>query len=335
MLWALCMVLSAACIAQQKPHYTQYVMNQYVINPAITGIENYTDVRLSHRHQWMGFEGAPVTSYITAHTALGKSNTNATATSFSIDGENPRGRSYWDEYTAATPHHGVGLQLVNDKMGPLNSLSAAVTYAYHLALSEQTSLAAGFGVGLQQMTLNSKELNFGRVAVDPSVFSSRELQTIRPNASAGLYLYSSRFFLGASAQQVVPQRVDFSNNAVTLKENNLLPHLFATAGYRFLVGDNFNFVPSVMVKYTQPTPVQMEVNAKLQYRDFLWAGLSLRSSDAVAGMVGLNLSNKLLFGYSYDYTTSILNNFSRGSHEFMLGFMLTEGYGDTCPKNVW
>jgi ABC-type enterochelin transport system permease subunit len=37
--------------AQQRPHYTQYVINNYIINPAVAGIENYTDVKISHRHQ--------------------------------------------------------------------------------------------------------------------------------------------------------------------------------------------------------------------------------------------------------------------------------------------
>ena len=90
-----------------------------------------------------------------------------------------------------------------------------------------------------------------------------------------------------------------------------------------------------MVKYMKPTPVQMEYNAKLQYRDFLWVGASYRSTDAFAGMLGVNLSNKIMMGYSYDYATSNLNNFSRGSHEFLLGFIIGNGYDDSCPRNVW
>src|SRR5881227_3922899 len=90
----MCLYISA----QQKPHYTQYVLNQYILNPAITGIENYTDVKFSHRHQWVGIEDAPVTSYFTIHTALGKKDYRTTATSFSMDGENPRGKNYWEDY---------------------------------------------------------------------------------------------------------------------------------------------------------------------------------------------------------------------------------------------
>src|ERR1044071_10331828 len=89
-----------AAFAQQKPHYTQYILNQYILNPALTGIENYTDVKLSHRHQWAGLQDAPVTSYLTIHTPLNKKDYRTTATSFDVPGEDPRGKRYWEEYTA-------------------------------------------------------------------------------------------------------------------------------------------------------------------------------------------------------------------------------------------
>ena len=75
--------------AQQKPHYTQYILNNYIINPAITGIENYTDVKFSHRHQWVGLQDAPVTTYFTIHKAIGKKDDRTSATSFRMPGENP------------------------------------------------------------------------------------------------------------------------------------------------------------------------------------------------------------------------------------------------------
>src|SRR5688500_5061869 len=141
-------------LAQQKPHYTQYILNQYIVNPALTGIENYTDIKFSHRHQWVGIQDAPVTSYFTIHSPIGKQDFRTTATSFETPGENPRGKNYWEDYTAASPHHGVGLQVIRDVTGPLSNTSAYATYAYHLGLSPQTSLAAGFGVGFNNYSLD-------------------------------------------------------------------------------------------------------------------------------------------------------------------------------------
>jgi len=321
-------------LAQQKPHYTQYILNQYIVNPALTGIENYTDLKVSHRHQWVGIQDAPITSYLSVHGPIGKSDYRKTATSFDLKGENPRGKRYWEEYTAPAPHHGIGLQVINDITGPLSNFSLYGTYAYHLALSARTSLSAGFGVGFNRISLNADKLDFGDVIADPAVFTSGILNKTRLDMMAGLYLYSADYFIGVSAQQVVPQKIDFSNGYIRPKEGRTVPHLFGTAGYRFSLGDNFNLIPSLMVKYVDPLPVQVEGNLKLQYLDRLWIGGSYRHKDGYAGMMGLNVSNIFHVGYSYDYTTSRLNNFSKGTHEVLLGFVIG-GYPDNCPRNVW
>ena len=78
--------LSFSLLAQQKPHYSQYVLNQYILNPALTGIENYVDVKFSHRHQWVGLEGAPVTTYATVHGAIGKKDYRTSPTSYRLPG---------------------------------------------------------------------------------------------------------------------------------------------------------------------------------------------------------------------------------------------------------
>jgi len=322
-------------LAQQKPHYTQYILNQYILNPALSGIENYTDLKISHRHQWVGIQDAPVTSYFSIHGPLGKSDFRTTATSFEMPGENPRGKRYWEEYTAPAPHHGIGLQVINDVTGPLSNFSAYGTYAYHIGLSPRTSLSGGFGVGFNRVSLDANKLDFGDVTVDPTVSSSGILNKTRLDLMAGLYLYSADYFIGISAQQVVPQRIDFSNGYIRPKEGRTVPHLFATAGYRFLLGEDFNLIPSVMIKYVDPLPTQIEANLKLQFRSMAWIGTSYRHKDGFAGMLGINVSNTFNVGYAYDYTTSRLNNFTKGTHEFLLGFLLGNKYPDNCPRNVW
>lgn len=328
-------VLGLQMMAQQKPHYTQYILNQYIVNPALSGIENYIDVKLSHRHQWVGIQDAPVTTYLSVQGPIGKKDFRTTATSFEIPGENPRGKRYWEEYTAPEPHHGVGMQVINDVTGPLSNFTAYATYAYHIGLSPRTSLAAGFGAGINRISLNADKLDADFVSVDPTVYSTGILSKTRLDMTAGVYLYSSDYFIGLSAAQIVPQKIDFSNGYIRPKEGKTVPHLFATAGYRFLVGYDFNFIPSVMVKYVQPLPVQVEVNGKLQYHDLAWVGASYRYKDGFAGMLGINLSNTFNIGYAYDYTTSRLNNFTKGTHEIMIGFLIGNKYPDNCPSNVW
>lgn len=332
-------VVGALCLpllmqAQQKPHYTQYILNQYIINPAITGIENYVDLKASHRRQWVGIQDAPLTTYFSIHGSLNKSSSKTSPTSFPTPGENPRGRSYWEEYEAPDPHHGIGMQVVQDVTGPLSNLTAQATYAYHLPLNTNTTLSAGVGVGINRIGIDPNKLNFGDVTVDPVVFTSGILNKIRLDMSAGLYLYSADYFVGVSAQQIVPQPIDFSDGYIRPQSGKTVPHVFATAGYRALIGENFNLIPSIMVKYVNPVPVQVEANFKLQYRSLAWLGASYRHLDGFAGMLGFNISN-VQVGYAYDYTTSRLNNFSKGTHEFLIGFLIGNKYPDGCPRNVW
>lgn len=324
--------------AQQQPQYTQYIINNYIINPALSGIENYTDLKISHRHQWVGVQDAPVTTYLTIQGPLNKKDDRITATSFKMPGENPRGRNYWQDYTPAPPHHGIGLKIINDRTGPLNNFSAYGSYAYHIGLSPKTSLAAGFEIGLRSLSLHAGELIFdpdNPSSVDPAVGTSQEINRIKPDMGAGLWLYSASFFAGLSAQQVIPQTVYFSDNTVKTAGFKLIPHLFATAGYRLQMTDDIFALPSVTIKYVQPLPLQADFNIKLQYQDLLWAGASFRTFDGFAGMAGINVSNTFNISYAYDYTTSKLGSISKGTHEIVLGFLIGNKYGDWCPRNVW
>ncbi len=320
--------------AQQKPHYTQYILNQYIINPALSGIENYTDIKLSHRHQWTGIDGSPVTTYFTIQAPIGKKDYRTTATSFDMPGENPRGKAYWESYTTASPHHGVGLQVINDVAGALTNQSILATYAYHIGLSPRTNLSLGFGAGISRWALDAAKLSFA-TTVDPVLYSSNILNSTKFDMTAGAYLYSADYFIGLSAQQINPSRIDFSNAAITTATGKTVPHIFLTGGYRFLLNEDLNFIPSMMLKYVSPLPIQVELNGKLQYKDLVWGGLSYRHKDGVAAMAGLNVLNRFNIGYSYDYSISSLNNYSKGTHEIIIGFILGNKYSDACPKNIW
>ena len=326
-------------MAQQKPHYTQYVLNQYIINPAISGIENYVDVKISARDQWVGLSGAPKTSYLTIHAPLGKKDYRTSATSYSIPGENPRGKYYWENYTAAEPHHGVGLSIINDKTGSYNRFTSTLSYAYHIGLSPTTNLSAGFAAGISKVSIDRTmhDFNGSGDPIDPATGSSisGELFKIKPDLSAGIYLYSRDYFIGLSAQQVIPQKLQFVDDAAFETTGKLIPHIFLNAGYRFLLTDDINAIPSIMVKYisgSSKNGFQPEANVKFQYRDLLWVGGSYRYQDGYAAMLGLNVNNTFNIGYAYDFTTTNLNSVSRGTHELMIGFLLGNKYSEKCPR---
>ncbi len=335
-LFGLFILLGLNALAQQRPYYTQYIMNNYIINPAVAGIENYWDIKASHRMQWVGLQDAPVTTYITVHGPLKKSDyERETATSFRARGQNPRGQDYWRDYTAADPHQGVGFTIMNDKTGPLNRFAAYGTYAYHLGISPTTNLSAGFSAGFTNLSLDASKLNFGGATVDPAVAGSGLINRLKPDISAGLWLYSRNYFVGLSAQQIIPQNVAFSDNQVSLTKGKLVPHLFLSAGYRMPISEDISFLPSALIRYISPLPVGFDLNAKFQYQDILWVGASYRYKDGFAGMLGININNNINIGYSYDIQTSQLNTVSKGTHEILIGFLLGNKFGDWCPTKLW
>ena len=324
---------------QAKPSYTQYILNNYILNPALTGIENYTDIKLSNRNQWTGINGAPVTTYFSIQGPIGKKDLRTSATSFQVPGENPRGKSYWEEYTAPEPHHGVGFVAMNDKAGYINRWSVYASYAYHKPLGIKTTLAAGINAGMSSVNLDRSKIDLGTIDPDdPAVgYTTGELKKLKPEIGVGLWLYSDRYFAGLSVLNIVPGKQKFTKN--DKYGTYYTPNYFFTAGYRMQLTDDVSLLPSIMVQYWQPQLTGVHANAKLQYMDKLWVGASYRYSDLISGysaMAGVNISNTFNVSYAYEVaTTSRLRNYTGNSHEIMLGFILGNKYGDTCPRNVW
>ncbi len=324
--------------AQAKPAYSQYILNNYILNPALTGIENYTDIKISIRNQWTGINGAPNTSYISAHGAIGKSDYRTSATSNAVPGENPRGRQYMEEYTAPEPHHGIGFMAVNDKAGYIGRYTVAGTYAYHRPIGVKTTLAVGFSAGFSGINVDATKATYADQTSDPAIgVASGELKKIKPEIGAGLWLYSARYFAGISVLNLVPGKATFTNNKNF--GTYYTPNYFATVGYRFTVGEDFTVIPSVMLQYWEPQLLGAHFNTKLQYLDKAWIGGNYRYSDYIKGysaMAGFNVSNTLNASYSYEVaTTNRLRTYTGNTHEILIGLTLGNKYSDACPRNVF
>ena len=323
-------------MSQAKPFYTQYILNNYILNPAVTGIENYTEIKLSNRNQWTGINGAPVTSYFSIHTPVGKTDLRTSATSFEVPGENPRGQRLWEEYTAPDPHHGLGFTAMNDKAGYINRWSVNATYAYHKPLSVKTTLSAGFSGGFTSVTLDRSKIEWANLDPnDPAVgISTGELKKVKPEIGAGLWLYSAKYFVGLSVLNIIPGKAKFVTN--DKYGTYYTPNYFVTAGYRFSLTDDIMVMPSVMLQYWQPQLTGIHTNVKFQYLDNVWVGGSYRFSDLISGysaMAGVNVSNTFNVSYSYEVaTTSRLRTYTNNTHEIMVGFILGNKYSQKCPR---
>ena len=310
--------------AQQKPQYTQYIFNYLLINPAVTGIENYTDAKAGYRSQWTGLQGAPVTAYLTVDFPLGDKFIQGDATSFPAEGGvDPSSRQYTQNYMASEPHHGLGFSIVSDVAGPINTTNIDVNYAYHIGLTDKMNLALGVAAGANHISLNTAEITLEN-PLDPAIANGNNSQWT-PDLSAGVWLYGGNYFAGASVQQLLPGNLYFSTqHAVNAAKT--VPQYFVTAGLKLFLDDDLTLMPSFLVKQISPVPITYDLNLKLNFKDKLWLGGSYRHSDSFGVLAGINVSSFINVGYSYDITTSALNTVSNGTHEIVIILLLNNKY---------
>lgn len=323
--------MALGAYAQQTPQYTQYVFNSFLLNPAVSGIENYTDMRLGNRIQWRGLPGAPDTRYFSIHAPVGKEFIYNNANSVSGQGENPMSRSFVQTYQAAPPHHGVGFSVITDQTGPLKRTDINLSYAYHLGISDQVNFSVGLSGGMSQVALDLSEVVL-EDSGDALLFTNGKKSA--PNLNAGFWIYGPRFFVGIAAHRLLGAEVRLvgSNAAVVDKQQ---PQVFASAGYKLFLSEDIALLPSCLLSYSALMPLSTDLNMKLAFRDKFWIGGGYRRNDSFSANAGFNVGYLFNLAYAYDFTTSRLNTVSQGTHELVLGIMLNNRYKVNCPQNNW
>ena len=284
-------VLAALAVragAQQLPQLTQYQFNDYVVNPAVAGSRPYFELRSAHRYQWVGIQDAPRT--------------------FTFSGSTPVGEKM-----------GVGGYLFTDIVGPTRRTGLQFSYAYHLKLTQEIKLSLAVSAGLLQFLIDGSKIQFHDPG-DP-VMDNQLRGDLLPDAKFGFYLYSPKFWFGATAPQLLQNKVYFlDENSATL--SRMEDHYYIMGGYRFQLGEDWRLEPSFLMKYTSPVPLKLDLTATVRYKDSFWIGAGFRTNDAYSAMVGYWLKKTFQFGYSYDIVSSNLRNYSTGTHEVMLAITL-------------
>jgi type IX secretion system PorP/SprF family membrane protein len=323
------MGLHSSGFAQQRPQYTQYVLNNFLLNPALSGIENYTDIKAGFRRQWMGIDDAPQTSFVSANWKLGDDYLWRNALSLPEKDDNPMNDNYMQNYTSSPAHHGMGVIGVLDKVGPISRLDASLNYAYHLQLNGFMNLSVGVSAGISRISLDVSALEF-EDDYEPATIDMVASQ-IRPDLGVGVWLYGANFFAGASVQQLIAQNLSYLHYA----KGEDTPHFFVTAGYRLIPVEDISVTPSVMIKSVSPAPLSFDANLKVSFRDRLWVGGSYRRNDSFAALAGINVSKLFNLTYSFDLTTSDLQTVTNGTHEIVLGVQLNNLYEVFGRQRMW
>jgi type IX secretion system PorP/SprF family membrane protein len=302
-----------------------------LLNPAISGIENYVDFKLGHRQQWTGIDKAPRTTFLSANWNLTSEYLWKNPLSLPDKDDDPMSKSYMQNYTASPPHHGMGVIATLDRVGPVTRLDASLTYAYHLQVADKYNLSVGVGAGISRISLDVNALTVKDY--DDYILGNLIKNQIKPDLSLGTWFYGARFFVGLAAQQILPQKLTVSGSGNT-KETDM-PHFFLTSGYKLFIDDEISVVPSLMMKKMNAAPISLDVNAKVSFKDRFWLGGSYRSDDSYSALAGINISKLVNLTYSYDLTTSALSKVSSGSHEIVLGLQFNKAYEVLSTMRMW
>jgi len=276
-------------MAQQEAMFTHYMFNTISINPAYAGSRDALTITGLNRLQWVGFNGAPVTQTITAHTPIYRDNM------------------------------GIGLSVINDKIGPVNLTSVYLDLAYRLELKEGSHLSFGLKSGINMMGVGLKDLAIND-ATDNAFLADVESKVL-PNFGFGVYYNTDKFYVGLSSPRLLENDYSTNSSGSGLDLASEKKHYFLIAGYQYRLNDELEIRPTTFIKATNGAPIEMDVTARLIYDETIWLGLMGRTGDAAGLLLGTTVMGNLDIGYSFDWSFGLsTGKYNGGSHEIVLRY---------------
>mgnify|MGYP001318642347 CR=1 FL=1 len=271
--------------AQQDALYSQYMFNQLVINPAYAGSRESVSAVLLAREQWMKVDGAPSTQTFSMHSPFAKHKM------------------------------ALGINLINDAIGPTKNTGAFLSYAYHLKVSSG-KLSLGLRGGIFNSMMDWRKLNYQDQS--DRFIGSQNLNAIIPSFDFGAYYYTRKFYAGISSTHLNETKYKYNNypNDANLY---LRRHYMITLGAAFEINKNLVLKPSTLIKYVENVPVNVDLNFSTLYKKIWWIGASYRSSGSIVGLTEFNLAETWRIGYACDVAINRMKRYSGLSHELMLG----------------
>jgi type IX secretion system PorP/SprF family membrane protein len=272
--------------AQQVPLTSQYMFNNYLLNPAEAGSVDYISASLSARSQWTGVEEAPNTQFFSIQSKLGKKM-------------------------------GIGGYVYKDETGPINEQGLQLSYSYHLSVTDASKISFSLA-GL----LFSHDINravFRPEEQDDDAINNLKVSSVSPDINFGVLYYTDNYKIGISSPQLLQNKIYAST--VDEENNKLARHYYLFGEYKYEVNDKISVVPSTLVKYVSGAPFQVDINARGVYDEKYWFGVSYRYNNAIVALAGINYKN-LSFGYAYDYTLTDVSSQTFGGHEIFLSLKI-------------
>ena len=319
--------------AQDNFYFSQYFQVGPVLNPALTGVDNFLDIKLNYRNQWTGFSDAPSSSYFGINGYFQKETQDAYK-QYSLRTSDPK---YLDKLPGREValverlRHGWGGQVVYDIQGPYEQINVNFNYAVHLPVGKKAKLSLGIAASMVNQRINLEKI----ILKDPD--NDQFYQSLLANGGRNTYLdfnpgllfYNNNFYLSYSIQHAI--RLAISSDDIDYGKNEIGQIIMA--GFNFDLSSTVKLLPSGLYNFNQQYNDVWETNLKLLISEKIWAGVSYRSTSTLVFMAGIYVNNLFNLGYSFDYQISELNNYTSGSHEITLGLMLFKK--DTKAPFLW
>lgn len=284
--------------AQQDAQYTQWMFNKLSLNSGYAASEDDVCFSALHRSQWVGIEGAPRNQSFNARVPF-------------------RGRNI-----------ALGLSVNHDAVGPTNSWTVSGIYAYKFDFGQGRKLSAGL-----RATARSYRINFSETSAitsgDGGIPATDQTQTI-PNFGAGLYYYTSKYYIGFSAPRLLGNRLIYFNE---LSENSDFSreevHTYLMAGAVLTLNSKLKLKPSILFKYVKDAPIDLDIHTSIIFYDIFWAGLTYRFGgfegsigESIDLVLQLQVNKKIRAGFAYDYSLTKIRDTSSGTFELVLDYCL-------------
>ncbi len=303
---------------QQKPAYDQYMFNTFLINPAAAGSEGYTAFNFTGHEQWLGLPNAPATNSVSVQTRILKNSFIAKALNL---------RKKFSK-RSSSGRVGVGAYVYNDSNGPISNTGLQLTYAYHIPL-RQNQLSFGLSASTYQFKINKSNLNLNDPS-DPFVIKN-SLSKFTFDGNFGVQYTTPRIYSGLSVSDLFQSNLSFGNNPS--QDLHYIRQYSLMGGYKVELTRDFMLEPSTLIKFTEKGAFQMDITAKVNYREDYWAGLTYRNGaygGSVIFLAGVRV-NKYYFGYAFEYSLAPIMAYTLGSHELMFSIK----FGETARRYRW
>ncbi|WP_339655454.1 type IX secretion system membrane protein PorP/SprF [uncultured Maribacter sp.] len=291
-------LLGFNAFGQKEPQYTQYMYNIGSFNPAYVGTVETPELSGLYRAQWIDVPGAPRTFRFGANLPFKNEKV------------------------------GLGLNVISDQLGPVSQTYADISYSYQLMVTDETKLSFGIDAGGSFLNVDFTKGTFENPGEN---LNGEMLSKFYPTVGAGAFLYSDIWYLGASVPNFLTEGV-YNEEVASIVEDKLQFNFIG--GYIFDLSDNLKFKPAFLINTLKGSPVNVNLSSNFLISDVFTAGVSYRIENAFSGLAGLQVSNSLFVGYSYDYNTNLLGEFNNGSHEIILKFYLGREGADSTKDGT-